>query len=236
MRALRWLLPIVVVAVACHSEPNPSTAVVTLPTPSSSAVAPVATTPVVIATVAPLAPPANVRDYFPDDKNGGFIDFVRDWYGKVLGRMHEPSLWKASSEAPAIESYRFTWLRTWGRPVSLRFDVDASGAMLRYVELDGQAGYEPGKIAIDKTRHVSGVEWAVVATALKKMSFWSTPPTSNDMGNDGLEWVIEGSSGGKYHVTDRWTPSYETAKRGLVDYQAACRAAFDLAGVSGPFE
>ena len=181
-------------------------------------------------------PPTDVRDYFPDEHAGGFVDFVRVWYGGVLQPMDEPSLWLASSATPSRESWRFMWLRTWGHPVAIRFDVDGSGATMRYVELDGKAGYQPGKMVIDRARHVTSAEWAGVAAAIAKTGFWSLPTRSTDSGFDGLEWVIEGTAGGRYHVTDRWTPSEDAAGRGLVDYQAACKAAFDLAGVAGTFE
>ena len=67
----------------------------------------------------PLSVPSNPLDYFPDAKSGGLDDFVRGWYGKHLTVMREPSLWLARSSPR--ESYRFTWLRTWGRPVAIRF-------------------------------------------------------------------------------------------------------------------
>lgn len=217
---------------ACHTEPNPAS--VTLATSASTPVA-VATTAPPAPPIAPLKAPTSARDFFPDEANGGFTDFVRDWYGGVLLPMHEPSLWQAS-KVTTRESWRFLWLRTWGHPVAIRFDVDASGATMRYVELDGQAGYKPGAIRVDRTRHVTAAEWSTVNGAIAKMGFWTMKTTSPDMGNDGLEWVIEGSSGGRWHVTDRWTPSDDTARRGLVDYLATCKAAFDLSGASDPFE
>lgn len=181
-------------------------------------------------------PPSAVTEYFPDETHGGFIAFVRDWYGKHLRTMGEPSLWEASRAHPERESWRFTWLRTWGRPVVVRFDVDGAGATMRYVELDGSGGYEPGKIAIDRTTRIAAADWARVSAAITKAAFWTLPTTIPDSGTDGLQWVLEGTAGGKYHVTDRWTPSYDTSRRGLVDYQAACHAAFDVAKVGGTFE
>lgn len=230
--ALLLSVPVLAAVVACHTEPAP---VVTLPTAAAT------TGTATAATTTTMIPPAKntpntVTDYFPDEAHGGFSDFVRDWYGKHLRTMGEPSLWEASRAAPARETWRFTWLRTWGHPVAIRFDVDGAAATMRYVELDGSGGYAPGRIVIDRTTKLSAAEWSRVASAIGKAGFWSLPTTVQDAGLDGLQWVIEGTAGGKYHVTDRWTPSYETARRGLADYQAACRAAFDVAKAPGTFE
>lgn len=226
------LLLFVPVLAACHTEPAP--AAVTLP--PSTAPTTTTSTSTTTMTTSTTPKPGPVGEYFPDEAHGGFSDFVRDWYGKHLRTMGEPSLWEASRSAPARETWRFTWLRTWGHPVAIRFDVDGAAATMTYVELDGSGGYAPGSVTIDRTTKLSAAEWARVSTAIARAGFWSLPTTIPDTGLDGLQWVIEGTAGGKYHVTDRWTPSYDTARRGLTDYQAACRAAFDVAKVSGTFE
>lgn len=228
---MRRLSPILVLVAACHTEPTPA---VTIPTSTVSA--PLATTTAIASTTPKPATPIAVGEYFPDEAHGGFSDFVRAWYGKHLRTMGEPSLWEASRSAPARETWRFTWLRTWGHPVSIRFDVVGTTATMRYVELDGSGGYAPGAIAIDRSTTISAADWARVSAAVNKAGFWSIPTTIPDSGFDGLEWIIEATAGGKYHVADRWTPSYDTSRRGLGDYQAACKAAFDVAGVGGKFE
>src|SRR6266481_2721376 len=45
--------------------------------------------------------------------------FNREWYSKHLRSMAEPSL---SCGEPRGESYRFLWLRTWGRPIAVRVE------------------------------------------------------------------------------------------------------------------
>ncbi|CAN5332469.1 hypothetical protein BH09MYX1_BH09MYX1_30450 [soil metagenome] len=218
--------------VACRTEGAPPSSV---SLPPGTAVTGKANSLPIATTMAPQ-PIASVKDYFPDESHGGFIPFVREWYGKHLHTMGEPSLFEASTATPTKETWRFVWLRTWGHPVAIRFDVAPSGTTMRYVVLDGQGGYAPGKISADVTRTISAPDWMRVTSALTGAGFWALPTSKDDGGMDGLEWIIEGTQNGRYHVVDRWTPSYETSRRGLADYESACRTAFDVAGVPDKFE
>jgi hypothetical protein len=149
--------------------------------------------------------------------------------------MHEGSLWEASNDA-SRETYRFTWLRTWGRPVTIRFDVDGGGVKMRVVELDGAGGYNPGSIAIERTRTLTSQEWSTVTSGLQTARFWSAPTEGDAPGTDGLQWIIEGVRLGEYHLVDRWTPSADTDRRGLRPLLEACRAAFGAADLPDSFE
>jgi len=129
--------------------------------------------------------------------------FRREWYSKHLRAMAEPSL--SCGESPG-ESYRFLWLRTFGRPIAVRVENGRSNT-LTAVELDGAGGYEPGKISRKVQRQLSMEEWKTLSDGLKATNFWNMPGRPTDRGLDGAEWIMEGRSEHDYHVVDRWMPA-----------------------------
>ena len=182
-------------------------------------------------SVRPACPSAETTEYFvpagvlePDRPDSDA--FVRAWYSKHLRVMGEPSL--SCGQTAEAESYRFTWLRTFNRPVSVRIVRDAVGVRLVAVELTGAGGYDPGTIATRTEKRISGVDWQVLSAALSKASFWRMPtrPTEPTVGLDGSQWIVEGRRGrGEYHIVDRWTP-----RRG--GYRDAGLTFLTLAGIS----
>lgn len=129
--------------------------------------------------------------------------FTREWYSQHLRAMTEPSLSCGESSG---ESYRFLWLRTWGRPIAVRVEAGRS-ITLTAVELDGAGGYEPGKVSRRVQSQLSAAEWETFSEALKATDFWKMPGRLPNHGLDGAQWVMEGRSGLNYHVVDRWSPA-----------------------------
>lgn len=129
--------------------------------------------------------------------------FKRNWYSKFLRAMAEPSL--SCGESPS-ESYRFLWLRTFGRPIAVRIETGRSNT-LTAVELDGAGGYHPGEISRRIQRQLNADEWKTLSEALKATDFWNMPGLEPRRGLDGAEWIMEGRSGHDYHVVNRWMPA-----------------------------
>src|SRR6266513_5488624 len=93
--------------------------------------------------------------YFP---KGVFSDdsqhdlFAANWYLKHLKALAEPSLLHLSKN-PALESYRFFWLRTFHHPVIVRVDVRAGDAgELTSKVASGKGGYDPGHLLENTSR------------------------------------------------------------------------------------
>jgi hypothetical protein len=148
------------------------------------------------------------RMYFPvgalsDQRRSD--EFRSQWYSKNLQAMGEPSL---SCRVSSSEGYRFLWLRTWGHPVAIRVDVAGNRRLLTATELDGAGGYGPGKALRQSARELTDGEWRRISSALKRSDFWATPTTEHQLGFDGARWVLEGRSGTRYHVVDRWSPTH----------------------------
>src|SRR5439155_5948682 len=82
--------------------------------------------------------------------------------------------------------------------------------------LSGQVGYDWGTFQSEKTRNLTQKEWRRLNQLLNRASFWTTPyeqvkPQPNEKGEmtvclDGVDWFLEGSARGTYHVVDRYCP------------------------------
>lgn len=148
--------------------------------------------------------------YFP---SGALSDYDKSdsfkarWYSEQLRALDEPSLLKEAKD-PALQSYRFVWLRTFHHPVAVRLDIMSDGTGKLTVKIaNGAGGYKPGKLIENKTSSVTQQETGKFLEQVKDAGFWELPSFEKTSGCDGAEWIIEGAKDGKYHVVDRWTPS-----------------------------
>jgi hypothetical protein len=155
-------------------------------------------------------------DYFPprafaeeQESNARIVE----WYSKYLRTMDEPSY--LSFAVPAVESYRFLWLRSFHHPVVVRISSADDRHLMTIKELDGAGGYEPGSLIVNRRRWLSESEWSNFSRRLDEACFWGLPTRNESRGFDGAEWILEGVNGCRYHVVDRWTP-------GTGAYREAC--------------
>jgi hypothetical protein len=149
-------------------------------------------------------------------------DFLADWYSRHLAALQEPSLWRAREET-SRHCYRFLWLRAFHAPIAVRLEIDPSETGLLVVKMtNGQGGYEPGDLVLDRTVPLAREQATDFLVYLAKASFWEMPvrdPTR--LGLDGAEWVIEGIRDRRYHVVSRWCPDegpYRDAALTLVQW------------------
>jgi hypothetical protein len=131
-------------------------------------------------------------------------DFVRNWYSKHLRVMSEPSL--SCGPIKDSDDYRFTWLRSFHKPIAVRISRSKNEVYLKATELSGAGGYSPGEISRRVEKSVSEADWESVLKLLGKVDFWNLPTREERLGLDGAEWIFEGRQDGKYHIVDRWSP------------------------------
>ncbi len=62
-------------------------------------------------------------------------------------------------------------------------------------------------VDIRKTQKLSMVEWNEFQRLLSKCNFWELSNTTDSMGLDGAEWIIESHQATKYWFVERWSPS-----------------------------
>jgi hypothetical protein len=173
--------------------------------------------------------------YFPiKTKPGdeGVTAFQSKWYGKSLLRMNEPRLPELAKDVSA-DVYRFMILPTWGNSIVVRVRRHGELYSLSARRLDGQAGYDPGKLVETKDLELGVDDSNALDTLIHNLNFFRLPTEDDVRGEDGDEWIIEGVSQGKYHVATRWcAASYGPEKRNLTAFLALCRFLLDKSTLS----
>ena len=176
--------------------------------------------------------------YFPIRTNAGgegVTAFESKWYGKSLERMNEPRLPGLAKNVNA-DVYRIMILPTWGKPVVVRVQKRGQLYSLSARRLDGQGGYDPGKLVEAKDSELGAADSKSLAVLIQNLNFFQLPTEDDVIGNDGDQWIIEGVSQGKYHVAVRWcADSYDSEKRKLTTFLALCRFLLDKSTLSGVF-
>lgn len=129
--------------------------------------------------------------------------FVLGWYSGQLYALKEPLVFNQTDKT----IFRFTWLRTFHKPVAIRLEKTDNSYTLYWKQTSGAGGYDPGDLTINSSKQLTKEQWDKFISLLQSTDFWNMPTKSNDdMGTDGSQWIIEGMENGKYHVVDRWTP------------------------------
>ncbi|MBS1755512.1 MAG: hypothetical protein JST34_15840 [Bacteroidetes bacterium] len=148
--------------------------------------------------------------YFPlkqagqttNESTNSLDTFLNVWYSRMLTAMKEPTLTDYQGDN---EIYRFTWLRTFHKPIVIRIQKTKDKIVLTEKMLSGAGGYDPGQIILDTNLVLTSEIWNSVQDKISKLSFWTLPAETEFRGNDGAEWIIEGSTSDKYHFTTRWS-------------------------------
>jgi hypothetical protein len=154
------------------------------------------------------------------------------WYGKTLERMNEPRLPDIANDKNA-EVYRLMILPTWGNSIAVRVQRHGELYSLSARRLDGQAGYELGKLIESKDIELSADDSRALGVLIQNLNFFQLVTDDGVMGHDGDEWIIEGVSQGKYHVAQRWcATAYNSEKRRLKPFLALCKFLVDKSTLS----
>jgi hypothetical protein len=173
--------------------------------------------------------------YFPiktDARGEGVTAFEAEWYGKSLERMDEPRLLEVAKDVNS-ETYRLMILPTWGNSIVVRVQRHGEFYSLSGRRLDGQAGYDPGKLVESKDFELGADDSKTLGVLIQNLNFFELSAEDTVRGFDGDEWIIEGVSHGKYHVAQRWcAPAYNPDKRGLKSFLALCGFLIDKSTLS----
>ena len=173
--------------------------------------------------------------YFPTKKNGGadaVTPFEAKWYSEPLKRMREPHFPDLAKDVNA-EVYRLMILPTWGNPIVVRVQRGAKSYSLSARRLDGQGGYDPGKLVEAKDIDLNADDSNALDALIQNLQFFQLSTTDEVRGFDGDEWILEGVSQGKYHLIQRWCASdYDPKKRGLTAFLALSKFLLDKSTLS----
>ena len=176
--------------------------------------------------------PAPTPQYFPagvfNTSTQSSKDFRDKWYSFTLRALHEPSLFALRNDQ-SLQVYRFLWLPSFHRPISIRLTINAYGSgSIVARSVDNHAGLltkpasDTGELILDQTVAIDKIQAQDVLQRLQLLAFWSLPteeeqqaPQSSGESDgprlrvvqvDGSQWILEGLREGEYHVVDRWSP------------------------------
>jgi hypothetical protein len=164
----------------------------------------------------------------------GVTAFEAQWYGKCLERMKEPRLPELATNVNA-EVYRMTIFPTWGNAIAVRVSRRGESYSLSARRLNGQAGFEAGKLVEEKDIELGAEDSKALEVLVQNLNFFQFSTDDGFIGTDGDEWILEGVSGGRYHVAKRWCAGesvYNPNKRGLTAFLALCKFLVDKSSLS----
>jgi hypothetical protein len=166
---------------------------------------------VTILILTACAAPAQRRnqEYFPPsvlESQSDFNTFAAGWYSGHLRVLNEEPL-PPKTRDKRNEIYRFTCLRTFHNPFSIRINVvnGGKGILIRKFT-SGRGGYETGSLQETQSIELSRAAIERLSDFMDSIRFWNLPTTIDVYGADGSQWIVEAVKNGKYHVVDRWTP------------------------------
>jgi hypothetical protein len=145
--------------------------------------------------------------------------FIESWYSKHLRALEEEPLPPKTGNKES-EIYRFTCLRTFHKPFSIRIDVidGGKGVLIRKLT-SGQGGYDPGMLEEKQLLSLSRQSIEALRDLTLRIDFLHLPTTKVDQRRmDGAQWIVEVVSNGNYHVVHRSSPDPDTEIREFGEY------------------
>jgi hypothetical protein len=143
------------------------------------------------------------RAYFPKGKES--------YYTFYLAAMKEPSLQVAEAGAEDFH-FRFTWLRSFHDPVSVRVWSHQGKVQCHYVALGGKSQGSPGTPKDGQTFVLNQEQAQAMETLASVQEFWTPLNEQEEMmgGTDGAMWIFEWKDALGYRLSKIWTPSAHT--------------------------
>jgi len=166
------------------------------------------------------------KKFFPVTEDGGkatISTFEEVRYSSLLHLMEEPSLFSKRGDKTK-DVYRFTLLPTWGDPRCAVVTKNEDQANIRFSRLDGDGGYDPGKLVEKAQRDLKPDELKKFLALFDALDFAKQPTEDPVSGFDGSQWILERLRDGEYHIVVRWSAdAYEPKKRGTASFVELCQ-------------
>ena len=145
------------------------------------------------------------------------VTYFLERYSKHLSALKEPLVFNQTEKT----IYRFTWLRTFHKPVAIRLEKTNKSYTLYWKETSGAGGYDPGSLIVNSSKPLTKDQWDKFISLLQSTDFWNMTTNANvENIADGSKWIIEGIENGKYHVVDRTSPknnNFQTCGKYLIE-------------------
>ena len=131
-------------------------------------------------------------------------EFQTQWFGGVLADLREPSLFQRPANSP--RAVRFTWIRSFHPPVSVRVDTREDGRLVMTARRLAATGHRPerdGPFSEEIVRVLSDTEVLALAAVVVETGVLEAPSSGCTGGVvDGAAWIVEASDpefGYRYH-------------------------------------
>ncbi|HWZ97776.1 MAG TPA: hypothetical protein VN025_08455 [Candidatus Dormibacteraeota bacterium] len=127
----------------------------------------------------------------------------------LLKVVDEPSLLELSKDK-AAQSYRFSWIPSANRPMSVRLDVLPDGSGLLTTKFYGKPKPESGFSESSSEVSIPKEEVATFVASVHKLGLWNLPyeekPPKGVYVLDGVRCIFEEVDKGTYNVIERLSP------------------------------
>jgi hypothetical protein len=152
--------------------------------------------------------------YFANLPKNWECDYSNDYLFKVelskwgangmklhLTNLEEPCLYK--TEVPQDkEIYRFTWLRSFHNPISIRIEKSDKKNELYWKVGKGSGGYEPMGIKRKGKKKIKTSHWNEFVSILGESEFEKLPNQNYVLKTDGASWTLEHKTNTKFKAHD----------------------------------
>lgn len=129
-----------------------------------------------------------------------------NWLTKQLKSLNEPNLYKMNSKPNSI-IYRFTWLRSFHHPISVRIEKIDEKYNLHWAIGKGAGGYEPKGLKERGQRKISAKEWQDFESLLSNANYENLPNKVYVLMSDGATWTLEHKESDIFEVNNTNDPS-----------------------------
>jgi hypothetical protein len=147
-------------------------------------------------------PELNVSDEIPDGPRSEFDS----WNRSILTRFDEMPM--RSIRFDRSECYRLILMPSFDHPILVQASRTEEGFDLMTKFLDGEGGYEMGKLSTSRHRALTEPEWQRLQRLLDDLHYWSIPTVDpmDEPANDGGTWMLQAKREGLIHDVYRMNP------------------------------
>ena len=117
-------------------------------------------------------------------------EFYAGWNTEQLIGLKEPCLYNRSLEENTV-AYRFTWLRTFHNPISIRLEKNEKNIILYWKVGKGAGGYDPKGLKTGGKRNLTEKEWNEFMDFFNNTNFNNLPNITCMPMCDGATWTLE---------------------------------------------
>lgn len=139
-----------------------------------------------------------------------------------LTNLEEPCLYKTEVQQDK-EIYRFTWLRSFDNPISIRIQKSNKKIELYWKVGKGSGGYEPMGIKRKGKKKIKASQWNEFVSILNESEFEKLPNQTYVLMTDGASWTLEHKTNTNFKAHDTNWPEG--------DFRKSCLYLLKLSGI-----